>query len=113
MGLLERRTPPARIAAIASAGAAASALAMTLSFHAQGDPSLGYFATISHCQGLLIGCALGAVLRPEAMTGAITPRARRLLRAIGLAALAVAGPAALDLTFRSGPAYHGGAAQQA
>lgn len=106
--LLKRRVARARIAAIALGGAAASSVLMALAFHAGGDPSSDYFATSSHCQGILIGCALGAALRPGAMIDAVAPRARRLLASGGLGVLAVATAMAFVLHFGSTLTYRGG-----
>lgn len=106
--LLKRRVARSRIALIALGGATVSSILMAVAFHAGGDPSSDYFATSSHCQGILIGCALGAALRPGEMIDAVKPRARRLLASGGLCVLALATAATFVLHFGSALTYRGG-----
>ena len=106
--LLRRRIPAARVAAIAATGAVISSLVMALTFQAHHDPSFDYFGTGSHCQGLLIGCALGAVTRPGRMTAAVVPRAQWVLALIGSAALTIAAVGMFVLSFGSPLTYRGG-----
>lgn len=86
--MLVRWRRPARIAAVALAGAAASSMLMALLYH----PGLGidrvYYGSDTHSQGLLLGSALALLLPATAMPERIGAGARRAMDAAGLAALA-------------------------
>lgn len=51
------------------------------------DPSRAYFGTDSHAMGLLIGAALATFWRPGRLSATVTPGARALITAVGIAAL--------------------------
>jgi peptidoglycan/LPS O-acetylase OafA/YrhL len=74
-------------AAIAWAGAAASAATMAAVYVPGSDPSFVYYGTDTHASGLLIGAAL-ALTWPLARVGAASQRAARALDAAGLLGLA-------------------------
>jgi peptidoglycan/LPS O-acetylase OafA/YrhL len=105
--LLRRRFSDGKVALAALGGAGLSALLMAVLFR-HGDPSAVYFATDTHAEGLLIGCALAAALPPWRMVAGIQPGARRLLERSGLAALAVMVLGLVVLNFDSSFTYRGG-----
>jgi peptidoglycan/LPS O-acetylase OafA/YrhL len=74
-------------AAIAWAGAAASAATMAASYVPGSDPSFVYYGTDTHASGLLIGAAL-ALTWPLARIGAAPRRVTRALDVAGLLGLA-------------------------
>jgi peptidoglycan/LPS O-acetylase OafA/YrhL len=77
-------------AAIAWAGAAASAATMAAVYVPGSDPSLVYYGTDTHASGLLIGAGL-ALTWPLARVGAASARAARALDVAGLLGLAAMG----------------------
>jgi peptidoglycan/LPS O-acetylase OafA/YrhL len=74
-------------AAVAWAGAAASAATMAAVYVPGSDPSFVYYGTDTHASGLLIGAAL-ALTWPLARVGAVSQRAARALDATGVLGLA-------------------------
>jgi peptidoglycan/LPS O-acetylase OafA/YrhL len=84
-------------AAVAWAGAAASALLMVLMYTAGSDPSRVYYGTDTHAAALLVGAAL-ALTWPLATVAAASPGLTRRLDFAGLAGLAVLAWAAGHLS---------------
>jgi peptidoglycan/LPS O-acetylase OafA/YrhL len=105
--LLRRRFTRRRIAWVAISGAALSAALMAVLF-SRTDPSRVYFASPTHAQGLLIGCALAAAVPPWRMTAAVSPAARRLLERAGVAAMLVVLTGLVFFRFESAFTYRGG-----
>ncbi|HLH46071.1 MAG TPA: acyltransferase, partial [Acidimicrobiales bacterium] len=77
--LLLRRRRPARIALLALAGAAASALLMGLLYHGAGSLDRVYYGSDTHAEGLLFGSALALVAPPTGFPASVDARARRVL----------------------------------
>ncbi len=77
-------------AAVAWAGAAASAATMAAVYVPGSDPSFVYYGTDTHASGLLIGAAL-ALTWPLARLGSASQRAARRLDVLGVAGLAAIG----------------------
>lgn len=86
--VLVRWRRPGRVAALAMAGACASCVLMALLYHPGVGTNRLYFGTDTHSQGLLVGSALGLLIPPGRMSGAISSPARRWLDRIGLGAMA-------------------------
>jgi len=84
-------------AAVAWAGAAASALLMALLYTPGSDPSRVYYGTDTHAAALLVGAAL-ALTWPLATIAAAPPRLTRRLDFAGLAGLALLAWAAGHLS---------------
>lgn len=104
---LRRRLSSARVAAAAAAGAGLSALLMAV-LYSGGDPSGVYFSSVTHAEGLLIGCALAAAVPPWRMAASVSPSARRLLERSGAAAMGAVVVGLIVLGFRSPVTYRGG-----
>ncbi|HMC40119.1 MAG TPA: acyltransferase, partial [Acidimicrobiales bacterium] len=69
--LLRRHLSRERVATVALGGAAVSA-ALMAALYSPGHPSGVYFASETHAQGLLIGCALAAAVPPWRMTSRVS-----------------------------------------
>jgi peptidoglycan/LPS O-acetylase OafA/YrhL len=83
---------PARIAVVAVAGAVASSVLMAVMFHAGASTDRIYYGSDTHCQGLLLGSALGLVAPPSRLSAHVSLKARRCLDgagALGLATIVV------------------------
>jgi peptidoglycan/LPS O-acetylase OafA/YrhL len=94
-------------AAIAWAGAAASAATMAVVYAPGSDPSFVYYGTDTHASGLLIGAAL-ALTWPLARVAAAAPRAARALDVAGLAGLAALAWAITHFSGSDGALYPAG-----
>ncbi len=105
---LRRRLSNNRIAVLAAGGAALSAALMAGLYTPGRDPSGVYFSSVTHAEGLLIGCALAATVPPWRMAATVTPAARRLLERTGAAALAVVLVGLIAFGFYSPVTYRGG-----
>jgi peptidoglycan/LPS O-acetylase OafA/YrhL len=85
--LLSRWLRPARIAAVALAGALASSILMAVLFHSGGDINRIYYGSDTHSQGLLLGSALGLLVPPGRLSSRVRRDARRYLDGAGIVAL--------------------------
>jgi peptidoglycan/LPS O-acetylase OafA/YrhL len=85
--LLLRWRRPGRVAVLAVVGALASTLAMALLYHPGASINRVYFGSDTHCQGLLLGSALGLLVPPSRMRKGLKPLARWVLDGVGIAAL--------------------------
>lgn len=94
-------------AAIAWAGAAASAATMAAVYVPGSDPSFVYYGTDTHASGLLIGAAL-ALTWPLAQVGAASARAARALDVAGLLGLAAIAWAVTHFAGHDGALYPAG-----
>lgn len=105
--LLRRHLTRAQVGGLAVMGAALSA-ALMAGLYSAADPSGVYYATETHAEGLLIGCALAAAIPPWCMSASITSSARRILDRCGLGALVLVGVGLVFLGFTSSGTYRGG-----
>ncbi len=106
--LLRRRLSRSQTAALALGGALASGALMAVLFTPGTNPSGVYFATPTHAEGLLLGCALAAAIPPWRMSATVTPLARRVLERSGMAALVVMLAGLASFGFYSTFTYRGG-----
>ncbi len=86
--LLLRWRRPGKVALLALAGAAASTLAMALLYHPGASINRVYYGSDTHCQGLLLGSALGLLVPPSRMRDGLKAGARWVLDGVGTAAVA-------------------------
>ena len=105
--LLRRRFTRAQVGGVAAMGALLSA-ALMAGLYSASDPSGVYYATETHAEGLLIGCALAAAIPPWHMSASITTSARKVLDRCGLTALVLVGAGLVFLGFNSPATYRGG-----
>ena len=105
--LLRRRLTRTQIGGVAALGAALSA-ALMAGLYSAADPSGVYYATETHAEGLLIGCALAAAIPPWSMSASVAPAARRLLDRFGTAGLVLVMAGLVLLGFGSSVTYRGG-----
>ena len=105
--LLRRRLTRAQIGGVAALGAGLSA-ALMAGLYSAADPSGVYYATETHAEGLLMGCALAAAIPPWCMSASITTSARRVLDRSGTMALILMATGLVVLGFGSSVTYRGG-----
>jgi peptidoglycan/LPS O-acetylase OafA/YrhL len=86
--LLSRWRRPGRVAGLALLGAVASSVLMAALFHPGGGIDRIYYGSDTHCQGLLLGSALGLLVPPGRLSARVSAPGRRCLDAAGLVALA-------------------------
>jgi peptidoglycan/LPS O-acetylase OafA/YrhL/lysophospholipase L1-like esterase len=79
---------PRRVALVALAGAAVSALLMAAIYHGAASVNRVYFGSDTHAEGLLLGSALALSVPPTGFPKAVTARARAVLDWAGVAAVA-------------------------
>ena len=85
-----------------------ASLAIQNQYPIPNDPSRLYFGTDTHAMGLLIGCALAAVIRLDKLNPRITPDRKALLNGIGLVAIASLVGALFAVDEYSVALYRGG-----
>ena len=83
--------PRPRLAAVALIGALCSGILMAILYTPSLDPSRVYYGTDTRALELLVGAALAMVWPSRRLHAQITPQARRIIDAAGLAGLLVIG----------------------
>lgn len=85
-----------------------AALAIRNQYPIPNDPSRLYFGTDTHAMGLLVGCALAAVVNLESLNSRITPDRKAIMNGLGILAISSLLIALVKVDEFSAALYRGG-----